>query len=121
MPPIISLKKDYILIEPQENEYWEIWEAVGKLIKMPEYLDKNTIWLFSDKPLHIDFSDLYKLKDFIAEHYPQGDKYHNKTAIVAKMGLHLGLAESFAKIANDLPFEIRVFSDLQSAEDWITA
>jgi hypothetical protein len=30
------------------------------------------------------------------------------------------MAESFRQVAKDLPFEIRVFSDFQAAEDWVT-
>ena len=120
MAPKISVESDYILIEPQEIEFWEMWEAVGRLFKMPEYLDKPTIWLFSDKPLNIAYSDLYRLKDFISKHYPKGAKKVNKTAIVVTTGLHLGLAKSFANIAKDLPFEIRIFSEFPSAQYWIT-
>jgi hypothetical protein len=29
------------------------------------------------------------------------------------------MAESFRQIAKDLPFEIRVFSNFQAAEDWV--
>jgi hypothetical protein len=28
------------------------------------------------------------------------------------------MAESFRQVAKDLPFEIRIFSDIQAAEDW---
>ena len=43
-----------------------------------------------------------------------------KTAIVVETGLHLGIAEEFARIVKDLPCDIRVFSNIRSAEDWIS-
>ena len=118
MAPKITDKKDYILVEPQENEYWEIWEAIGRLLKMPEYPDKNDIWIFHEGPLDLVYDDLYKLRDFIKENYPQNTT-RSKTALVVESGLQKAMAESFAQIAIDLPYEIKVFSDIQSAEDWI--
>ena len=118
MAPKITIKKDYILVEPQANSYWEIWEAVGRLLKMPEYPDKNVIWVFQESPINLVYDDLYKLKDFIQENYP-ANATRSKTAMVAVTGLHSSLVELFAQIANELPYEIRVFSDMQSAEEWI--
>ena len=118
MAPKITIKKNYILAEPQENEYWEFWEAVGRMIKMPEYPYMNVIWVFPDRPIQISYEDLYKIKDFIEQNYPE-NATRSKTAKVVGSGLHASLAESFAKIAEDLPYEIKVFYDIESAEDWI--
>jgi len=46
MTPKMTIKKDYILIKPQENEYWEIWEATGRLLKIPEYPIKTLFGYF---------------------------------------------------------------------------
>jgi len=70
MTSVLTIKNDYILIEPQENDYWEIWVAVGRLLKIPEYPDKNVIWVFQEGPIDFAYDDLYKLKDFIRENYP---------------------------------------------------
>ena len=115
----ITLKNSYILIEPQTIEYWEIIEALGILFKMPEYLEMNTIWDFPDDRIKATYDQLYKLKDVIAEHFPKSSKQNNKTAIVVKTGLQDSMADSYTKIVEDLPFEAGVFSDLQSAEEWI--
>jgi hypothetical protein len=122
MAPKLTIKKDYILVEPQENEYWEIWEAVGRLLKMPEYPDKNDIWVFHDGPIKLSYEAMYKLRDLIKEHYPE-NATRSKTAIVlaTKLGLQMALAKSFALIASDLPYEIRIFTNLGSAEDWISS
>jgi hypothetical protein len=112
-------KKDYILVELQTIEYWEIMEALGRLFKMPEYLEKNTIWVSSAERLNLSYDHLYKIRDVISEHFPKNSKRGSKTAIVAKTGLLEGIADSYAKIVKNLPFEAGVFSDLQSVEDWI--
>jgi hypothetical protein len=58
------------------------------------------------------------LRDIIKENYPK-DVNINKTAIVVESGLQSRMAESFRQIAEDLPFEIGVFSDFQAAEEWV--
>ena len=117
MAPKLTIKKDYILVEPQENEYWEIWEAVGRLLKMPEYPDKNDIWVF--RKGHVDFlyADLFKLKDFIKNHCSARAK-RKKTAIVVETRTQLSLAESYANMGRDLPRKIKVFTDFKAAEEW---
>ena len=115
----ITLKKSYILVEPQSIDYWELIEALGRLFKMPEYLEMNTIWDFPDDRINATYDELYKLKDFIADYYPKGSKRDNKTAIVVKTGLQDSMADSYSKIVEDLPFEAGVFTDLKSAEEWI--
>ena len=119
MPAKITIKEAYILVEPQSTEYWELMEALGRLFKMPEYLEKNTIWLSPDDRLRVSYEDLYKIRDVIAKFYPKSTKQNNKTAIVVKTGLQDSVADSYAKIIEGLPFEAGVFFDLQSAEDWI--
>jgi len=61
---------------------------------------------------------LYKLKDIIKENYPE-DVTINKTAIVVGSESQSRTAEFFKQNAEDLPFEIRVFSEFQAAENWI--
>ena len=115
----IFIKKEYILVKPEEIELWEFIEALGKLFKMPEYEDKNTIWVIPDARIQAGYDDLYILRDFIAEHYPKGNKPDNKTAIVVRPGITGALADSWIKIAENLPYEIRVFTHFKAAEKWI--
>lgn len=115
----ISIQEDYILVEPPNGiNYWEILECIGRLMNMDGYREKNVIWEFRDGPVMILYDDLYKIRNIIKEHYIKNVK-QNKTAILAETGLQLGMAGEFAKIAKDLPCDIRVFSDMRSAKDWI--
>ena len=119
MSPEISIKKDYILIEPKAGtDYSEIKRGVARLFYIHEIPEKNRIWVFREGPEKFSYDDLHKLRDIIRENYPNGHKI-NKTAIVIESEFQSSMAESFAQIAKDLPFEIRVFSDFQAAEDWV--
>ena len=115
----ISLKNTYILVKPQAVDYWEIMETLSTLFEMPEYLEKNTIWDFPDERIRVTYDQLYRIRDVLEQHFPKSSKQHNKTAIVVKSGLQNSMADYYAKIVKDLPFEARVFSDVQSAEVWI--
>ena len=115
----ISVKKEYILVKPETIYLWDFIDALGRLFKIPEYEDKNTIWVIPDAPIQAGYDDLYKLRDFIAEHYPKGNKPDNKTAIVVRPGIIGALADSWINIAKNLPYEIRVFTHFKVAEKWI--
>jgi hypothetical protein len=119
MAPEITIKKDYVLIEPKEGtDYLEIQRGIGRLFYVDEIPERNRIWVFREGPEKFSYDDLHKLRDIIKENYPHDHKI-NKTAIVVESNFQSSMAESFRQVANDLPFEIRVFSDLQTAEDWV--
>ena len=119
MSPEITINKDYNLIELKEGiNYREIWRGVARLFYVSGMPEKNGIWILREGPENLSYDDLYKLRDIIKENYPKDVKI-NKTAIVVESGFQSSMAESFRQIAKDLPFELRVFSDFQPAEDWI--
>jgi hypothetical protein len=119
MPLNITDKDSYILVEPSKGmDYWEIMEGISKLFSMPEFKDKNDVWVFKDGPLKMYFNDLYSIIDSVAKLYPEGSKA-KKTAIITETGVQHSLATLYSDIGKDLPRKIRVFSDLKSAIDWI--
>jgi len=119
MSPRITLKKDYILIEPKEGtDFREIQRGVARLFYVEEIPEQNRIWVFREGPENFSRDDLNKLRDIIKENYPAGARI-NKTAIVVESGLQTSLAESFTKIAADIPQQFKVFSKIADAEDWI--
>jgi hypothetical protein len=119
MAPEITINKDYILVELKKGiDYREIRRGVARLFYTSGMPEKNGIWVLREGPEKFSYDDLHKLRDIIKENYPKDVKI-NKTAIVVESGFQSSMAKSFRQIAEDLPFEIRVFTDLQAAEDWI--
>ena len=119
MSPEITINKDYILVEPKDGiNYREIRRAVARLFYASGIPEKNGIWVFREGRGKFSDDDAYRLRDIIKENYPKDVKI-NKTAIVVEPGFQSKIAESFRQIAEDLPFEIRIFSDFQAAEDWV--
>ena len=119
MPLNININDDFILVESTAGmDYWEIMEGISKLFSMPEFKDKNDVWVFKDGQLKMLFSDLYNIKDSVEKLYPKGSK-DKKTAIVTETGVQNSLATLYSDLGKDLPRAIRVFSDLESAINWI--
>ncbi|MBW2441544.1 MAG: hypothetical protein JRH12_13790 [Deltaproteobacteria bacterium] len=110
---------DYILIEsPTGMDFWEIMEGITKLISMPGFKNKNDIWVFTSGQIRMAYADLYTIKNLVEEICSKNSK-GTKTAIVVKNGLQQTLGIYYSDIGKDLPRKIRVFSELESAKNWI--
>ena len=121
IPPKIEIisKEDYILVKPPRGiNYSEILMTLGKLIPMPDFQEKNDIWIFRLGKVCVRFSDLASLKDLSREYYPKISK-GRKTALVVSSGFQRGLAETYISTGENHPREIKVFSDLRQAENWV--
>ena len=119
MSPKISIKDDYILVEPEAGvDFREIQKGVARLFYVKGIPEQNRIWVFREGPRNLSYDDLPRLKEFIKENYPENSRI-NKTALVVESGAQSGLAEAFAKIADDLPQTFKVFASLADAEAWI--
>ena len=119
MSPKITIKENYILVEPKEGfDLREIQQGVARLFYVKGIPEQNRIWVFREGPQNLSYDDLHKLKDVIKENYPK-DARINKTAIVAESESQSSLAEAFTKIAEDLPQQFKVFSNLADAEAWV--
>jgi hypothetical protein len=119
MPPQITIKKDYILVEPKEGfDLREIQQGVARLFYVKGIPEQNRIWVFREGPENLSYDDLDKLKTVVKEYYP-ADASIRKTAIVVETDQQAALAELFTKIAKDLPQEFKVFYNLHDAEDWV--
>jgi hypothetical protein len=115
----ISVLESYILVEPDPGlDYWDILEGSIKLSNMKEFAEKNDIWIFKPGPLMLTIKDLYKIQDIISEHYPKVPR-ERKTAVVVESGFMSGLVNTFTELSNNLPFRLKVFDDLSSAEKWV--
>lgn len=119
MAPKITIKRDYILTEHKEVDFGEIWEGIEKLRYLPESSEKNDIWVFQESRVKLDYVDLHNLKVFAKEIYPKKIA-KSKTAIIVESGIQTVIALLFSQISENLPFEIKVFTDFQAAKDWIT-
>lgn len=119
MPLKITFKKNFIILEPEAGtNFRQIRSGLARLYYVPGLPEKNRIWLFRDGPENITDEGLQGLRDFIKENYPPDAKV-NKTAIVIESEFQANMASIFQRLVADLPFDIRVFTDFQAAEEWV--
>lgn len=119
MSPKITIKKDYVLIEPKEGtDFREIQRGVARLFYVEGIPEQNRIWVFRQGPENLSYDDLARLKSLIKENYP-ADVTINKTAIVVESVSQTNLAKSFTRIPIDLPQQFKIFSNLPDAEEWV--
>jgi hypothetical protein len=119
MSPQITIKKDYILVEPKAGiEFREIQQGLARLYFVEGMPEQNRVWIFREGPKNLSPDDLDRLKRMVTEYYP-ADASIRKTAIVVTSEQQANLSESFIKIAEDLPQEFKVFTNLADAEKWV--
>ena len=120
MSPKISIKKNYVLIEPKAGtDLREIQQGLARLYYVKGIPEQNRIWVFREGPQKLSLDDLQNLRVLIKEYYPSDAKI-NKTAIVVESGEQSDLAKAFIKIAKDMRQEFGIFSNLADAEAWVT-
>ena len=62
----ISTREDYILLEPSKGiDFLEILFGLSKLLSMPEFHNRNDVWVFREGKMDIAYSDLYKIKEYV--------------------------------------------------------
>ena len=110
---------DYILVDFSTGmDYWEIIEGIAKLFSIPEFKNKNDIWVFARGQIKMAHTDLYKIKSLVRKNCPKNFKA-TKTAMVVQNDFQKTYATLYSDICKDLQHEIRIFSELESARDWI--
>lgn len=119
MAPQITIKKDYILIEPKAGiGFREIQQGLARLYFIEGMPEQNRIWIFREGPQNLAKEDLSRLKNMVRDYYP-ADASIRKTALVVQSEQQAAVAESFIKIAEDLPQKFKVFTNLAHAEAWV--
>ena len=119
MAPQITIKKDYILIEPKAGiGFREIQQGLARLYFIEGMPEQNRIWIFREGPQNLTQEDLSRLKNMVRDYYP-ADASIRKTALVVQSEQQAAVAESFIKIAADLPQKFKVFTHLTHAEAWV--
>jgi hypothetical protein len=119
MAPDITIKKDYILVEPDKGaDFREIKKGLARLYYVEGIPEQNRIWIFRGGPKKLSEDDLDRIKSMVQNYYPP-DAEIRKTAIVIESEPMERLAHAFIEIASDLPQTFKIFSSLKDAEDWV--
>lgn len=80
----------------------------------------GSIWDFRGCASNLDFEKILEVKRYIENTYDVGWK-HRYTALVVDQDLLYGLARMYEMIAEKIPTTLRVFKDMDEAENWLNA
>jgi hypothetical protein len=93
--------------------------ALRETMESPGYADLNDVWDVGDGPVRLNMADVTTLVEGVAAIYPMNAR-RSRTAVVTRSGFVAAIAELWRATASDLPFQMRVFADVEEAEAWIT-
>jgi len=87
-------------------------------MSIPEYPDKNCVYDFREAIIEFSGYNIPNLINHIKTLYPKNAK-RSKTAIVISSGVQKAIAEIFIDFAKNLPYQLKIFNHLESAENWV--
>lgn len=102
-----------------EASFEAVVQAIQEEMARDDYPHSNDIFLLEKCVPALSLAQLEAIAAALALHYPK-DATRTKTAIVTAPGFLKGIAEVWAASVASLPFETRVLTSLQEAEEWIS-
>lgn len=98
----------------------EIKNAIRTLSLDTDRMDKNCLWKFHNGTFSLAYDELISIKELVQNKY-LCDKGFERIALVAVSGFQMGIIDLFVHILSDLPFEVRSFPTVNSAEPWLSS
>ena len=96
----------------------ELVYAIKAVAALPEYPEKNDLWVFEECTFNFSHSKISSLIQVIGSVYPPSPS-RTKTAILTNSELHYAFCKLFCDEAESLPYTIRVFTQHSEAEAWL--
>jgi hypothetical protein len=94
--------------------------AIKEAYDQPGYFKKNNIWIFPGEYFEVKVDQLDLVTKYILENYPEGLP-RIKSALVVPPGFNMAIIEVWASNADQLPYDVKVFTTVGDAKDWIAA
>ena len=115
----ISSQENYLLVNIQNNfDSQQAISAIKELFSRDDYSDRNDIWNIGAKIVNLSFQELEVIAKTISYIYPS-NATRSKTAFVVTSLFPTAMASEFIKFAKTLPYELRIFDNLEEAEQWL--
>ena len=118
---------DYDLIEYEDHIYVKfsgkitsevITHIIDAVMGLDTYAVKNDVYDFREAETYFDLSTLDDVVDGVKKKYPAGAT-RAKSAFIVDTETNKAIVKLFQEAAKDLPFEIEIFDDVESAVNWV--
>jgi hypothetical protein len=96
----------------------ELVYAVKAVAALPEYPEKNDIWVFDGCTFNFSHSKISSLIQIIDSVYPPSPS-RTKTALLTDSELHYAFFKIVCEEAESLPYSMRAFTQLSEADAWL--
>jgi hypothetical protein len=114
----ITAANGYFLLQPMSFRVQEINDMFRCMPCIQGCFDQPHIWLLDDDDTPFQLSDVYRIRERTKILLPRGVS-GQKTGIVVNDKIFPVLSEAYRTIAEDIPVTVRIFSSLESAEQWV--
>ena len=98
-----------------------LMQATSELVNLPEYAIKHALWDLREAAMGLTFSDLKEIVGVLRLYKPGRKDFADKSAILVPGRMNRAMADIFVSLARSLPFKYRVFSDVESALDYLSS
>ena len=94
-----------------------IMDCSKELSVQSDYPEKNRIYDLREATVEVSGFRLSEIANFTQMMYPKNAP-DSKTAIVVSPGFQKSIAEAFKEFEKNLPYQIKIFLDAESAKKW---
>ena len=108
----------YIRVDIEGTESHQILEGIKAAYALPDYQSRDSLWVFGRESFRVQIGELLEIAKFIRKSYSRGHK-RTRRAMVVPPGLNAGFARVWSEMAPNLPFELKIFHELEEAELWL--
>ena len=120
MPFSIKETSEFIEVAIEGNVTRDLLKlALKEVMSHPNYPHKNAIYDYRKATIGLSGFEFPEIVKYVELLYPQ-QTTRTKTAIIVSSGLQIGIMEAYKDIGKNLPFEIEIFWDIETAEKWVT-
>ena len=93
--------------------------AISELMQHSDYIQKHSFWDFYEATMGLTIGDLKEIAGVLKLYKPKEKEFANKSAIIVPGEMHKAMVDLFITMTKLLPFEYKVFNDLERAEAFL--
>ncbi len=93
--------------------------AISELLQHPDYMKKHSLWDFTDATMGLTIGDLGEIIGVLRLFKTKDLSFVKKSAFVITGHMKIAMANVYISMTRFLPFEYRVFQNLEEAKNFL--
>jgi hypothetical protein len=108
----------YIRVDIEGTDSRVIIEGIKAAYALPDYQSRYSLWVFGPESFRVQMGELLEIAQFIRKSYSRTSA-RTRRAMVIPPGLNAGFARVWSEMVTNLPFDLKIFHELEEAEVWL--